>query len=314
MRRSTRLATPVTLQKVSKSIGKSSRPVLPEEAASGKATKVESSKVSKPNKRLDDQDDGQNQKLAAKKWQSWSAHATSSPFPDFQRPTPPECQEAYRVLDSMHHDAVEEEFNDPNTPDTIPNVLDAMMVAVLSSATSWNNAKRAMNNMKQVYGSVFAYDDIVGGGREKLEATIRCGGLHIRKSTIITSMLSQVQERHGTWDLNYLHDASDEDAMKELISYKGIGPKCAFVVMTWSLKRNNFTVDTHVYRIAGLWGWVPEKASREQAQAHLDATIPKEIKFHLHFLLIQHGRTCPACRGGSKGGVRCEAQKQLKVK
>ncbi|KAK3659439.1 hypothetical protein LTR56_001329 [Elasticomyces elasticus] len=296
MRRSTRLATPSTLQQVSKTIGKASKPVLSEDkAVPRKASKAESSKANEP---LDDQDKVQEQKLAAKKWQSWSAHAASSPFPDFQRPTPSECQQAYRVLDSMHHDAVEEEFNDPNTPETIPNVLDAMMVAILSSATSWNNAKRAMNSMKQVYGSVFAYDDIVAGGREKLEATIRCGGLHIRKSTIITSMLKQV----------------DEDAMKELISYKGIGPKCAFVVMTWSLKRNNFTVDTHVFRIAGLWGWVPEKASREQAQAHLDATVPKEIKFHLHFLLIQHGRTCPACRGGSKGGVRCEAREQLKVK
>ncbi|KAK5713503.1 hypothetical protein LTR15_011203 [Elasticomyces elasticus] len=297
MRRSTRLATPSTLQQVSKTIGKASKPVLSEDkAVSRKASKAESSKANEP---LDDQDNVQEQQLAAK---------------EMARPTPSECQQAYRVLDSMHHEAVEVEFNDPNTPETIPNVLDAIMVAVLSSATSWNNAKRAMNSIKQVYGSVFAYDDIVAGGREKLEATIRCGGLHIRKSTIITSMLKQVQDRHGTWDLNYLHDASDEDAMKELISYKGIGPKCAFVVMTWSLKRNNFTVDTHVFRIAGLWGWVPEKASREQAQAHLDATVPKEIKFHLHFLLIQHGRTCPACRGGSKGGVRCEAQEQLKVK
>lgn len=62
--------------------------------------------------------------------------------------------------------------------------------------------------------------------------------------------------------------------MKELLTYKGIGPKSAFVVMSWCLKRNPFIVDTHVFRTAGLWGWILEKSTREKAQAHLDATVP----------------------------------------
>jgi endonuclease-3 len=216
----------------------------------------------------------------------------------------------------MHQAAVDEEFSDPNTPDTIPHVLDAMIVALLSAATSWSNAKRAMNSMKEVYGSVFAYDEIFanGRGRQKLEDTIKCGGLHVRKSTLIATMLQQVHERHGKWDLDHLFDATDEEAMKELLTYKGIGPKCAFVVMGWCLKRNPFTVDTHVFRIAGLWGWIPEKATRETAQAHLDAMVPKKRKFDLHFLLIAHGRTCPVCRGGSKSGEKCKARAEVKAR
>ena len=211
---------------------------------------------------------------------------------------------------------MDEEFSDPNTPETIHHVLDAMMVALLSAATSWSNAKRAMNSMKQVYGSVFAYDEIFakGQGRQKLEDTIKCGGLHVRKSTLIASMLQQVYERHGKWDLDHLFDATDEEAMKELLTYKGIGPKCAFVVMGWCLKRNPFTVDTHVFRIAGLWGWIPAKATRETAQAHLDAMVPKKLKFDLHFLLIAHGRTCPVCKGGSKSGGKCEAREEVKTR
>jgi endonuclease-3 len=102
-----------------------------------------------------------------------------------------------------------------------------------------------MNSMKEIYGSVFAYDKIVAGGLEKLQDTIYCGGLHIQKSKIIMSMLEQVWERHGKWDLDYLFEKSDEDAMQELMRYKGMGPKSAFVVMSWCLKRNPFTVDTH---------------------------------------------------------------------
>ncbi|KAF5677813.1 base excision dna repair [Fusarium heterosporum] len=198
--------------------------------------------------------------LADKKWQSWSQHATSSPYPDFGRPTYRECAEAHRLLKELHGAEVEQEFKDVNTPKTIPFVLDAMIVATLSQATSWSNAKRAMDSMKKKYGSVFAYDEIMSGGLQKLQNTISCGGLHVRKSKIIFSILQQVQERHGSWDLNYLFQERSEEVMKELMIYKYIGPKSAFVVMGWCLKRNIFTVDTHVYRIAGLWGWRPPAA------------------------------------------------------
>ncbi|KAF2849809.1 hypothetical protein T440DRAFT_499402 [Plenodomus tracheiphilus IPT5] len=221
----------------------------------------------------------------AKKWKAWSAHSASTPYPDFGHPTNRECQLAYDILHEMHNDAVEAEFEDENTPETIPFVLDAMIVAVLSQATTWSNAKRAMDCMNKVYGSIFC----------KLQEAIRCGGLYIRKTKTIMSILEDIKSRYGRWNLDHLLDASDEDAMKELISYK-----------------NPFTVDTHVYRIAGLWGWRPKEATREKTQSRLDAVIPLDLKFKLHFFLIQHGRDCPACRGGTKSDQICEVHEKLK--
>lgn len=211
----------------------------------------------------------------------------------------------------MHQDAVDAESKDPDLPETIPHVLDAIIVAILSQATGWSNAKRAMYNMRDVYGSVFAYDAIQAGGLEKLQETLRPGGLHVRKGKLIWGVLEQMQERHGKWDLDYLFEKTDDEAMQELMRYKGMGPKSAFVVLGWCLKRNPFTVDTHVYRIAGLWGWRPHDASRESTQKHLDAVVPRELKFDLHFLLIQHGRTCPVCRGGSKSKEKCVAREKM---
>lgn len=269
---------------------------------------------SKDTKHVVDSVKARDERNAGKKWKSWSAHATSTPYPDFGHPTNRECQLAYDILHRLHNEDVEAEFQDTNTPETIPVVLDALIVAVLSQATSWNNAKRAMDSMKKTYGSVFAYDKIWAGGAENLQRTIRCGGLHVRKTKIIMSILEEVKNRHGSWNLDHLLGASDEDAMKELISYKYIGTKSAFVVMGWCLKRNRFTVDTHVYRIAGLWGWRPKEATRENTQLHLDAVVPPELKFKLHFFLIQHGRSCVACRGGSKGTQRCEVQAEVERK
>ncbi|KAH7069226.1 base excision DNA repair protein [Paraphoma chrysanthemicola] len=258
--------------------------------------------------------EGNNQAIAEKKWKAWSANASSTPYPKFGHPTIHECQLAHDILYAMHNDAVESEFTDTNTPETIPFVLDALIVAVLSQATSWSNAKRAMDSMKKNYGSVFAYKRISDGGPEKLQETIRCGGLHVRKTKIILSILDEVKRRYGRWNLDHLLKASDDDAMKELMSYKYVGPKSAFVVLGWCLKRNRFTVDTHVYRIAGLWGWRPKEATREATQSHLDAVIPADLKFKLHFLLIQHGRTCPACRGGSKEKRQCDVLKRVQEK
>ncbi|KEF51230.1 uncharacterized protein A1O9_12733 [Exophiala aquamarina CBS 119918] len=68
---------------------------------------------------------------------------------------------------------------------------------------------------------------------------------------MLLGIIKDVHARHGVWDLNHLFDCSDEDAMRELISYKGVGPTSAFCVMSICLQRETFAVDTHIYR--GHW-------------------------------------------------------------
>ncbi|CAD0110869.1 unnamed protein product [Aureobasidium uvarum] len=252
--------------------------------------------------------------LANKKWTSWSAHSCSSPYPTFAHPTPNECKAAHTVLQRMHHEAVAQELADPDTPETIANVLDAMIIAILSQATSWSNAKCAMAGLRSTYGNLFAYDEILAKGEETLQQALRPGGLHIRKAKIITTILNQVQAQNNkSWDLNYIIELPNEQAMEKLLQYKYIGSKSAGVVLSWCLKRNVFIVDSHCYRIAKLWNWVPKEATVEKRQQHLDAMIPTELKFDLHFLVIAHGRSCRVCRGGSKVGGLCDAQKETKM-
>ncbi|KAL0929868.1 base excision DNA repair protein [Colletotrichum truncatum] len=250
--------------------------------------------------------------LADKKWTAWSKHAKSSPYPDFLRPTPEECQTAHDILEKLHGDVVRETFADPDAPSQeYPYVMDALVVAALSQATSWSNAKRAMKNMKVVYGSTFNYDAIEEGGMDKLIDALRPGGMQNRKAKILMQLLKDVKKRHGKWDLQFLFDVSDEEAVKEVMSYWGLGPKCAFCLLSICLKRDTFAVDAHIYRISGLWGWRPREASREMAQAHLDARIPNQIKFALHYQLIVHGQKCPVCRGNGDSKAKCDYKLML---
>jgi endonuclease-3 len=110
--------------------------------------------------------------------------------------------------------------------------MDALVVATLSQATSWANAHRAMKSMTTIYGSPFAYQKVLDGGEEQLIAALRPGGMQNRKARMLLQILNDVRTRQGKWDLNHPFTCSNEDAVKELMSYKGVSPKSAFCILS----------------------------------------------------------------------------------
>ncbi|KAK4459855.1 putative DNA glycosylase [Cladorrhinum samala] len=154
--------------------------------------------------------------------------------------------------------------------------------------------------MDSVYGRSDNWNAIAAGGQPKLEEAIRCGGLSAVKSKVILAVLDQVRSRHGDYTLEGLREIEDNDeVMRELLSFKGVGPKTASCVMLFCLGRESFAVDTHVWRISGIIGWRPKKASRDETHLHLDKRIPDEMKYPLHVLMIAHGKRCPECKAGA---------------
>ena len=166
--------------------------------------------------------------------------------------------------------------------------------------------------MDKVYGASDKWDAIVEGGESKLQQAIKCGGLSVVKSRVIISILKQTYEKYGEYSLDHLHQASSEDAMREMISFQGVGPKTASCVLLFCLQRESFAVDTHVWRITGLLGWRPKSASRDETHAHLDVMIPDEDKYGLHILLVTHGKRCDECRAGGKTLGKCELRKAFR--
>ncbi|KAI1733430.1 DNA glycosylase [Xylaria scruposa] len=166
--------------------------------------------------------------------------------------------------------------------------------------------------MDATYGGSDAWEAIVAGGQARLAKTIESGGLAVVKSKVILSILEQTREKYGAYSLDHLFEASDEDAMREMIAFKGVGPKTASCVLLFCLRRPSFAVDTHVHRITGLLGWRPAAATRDQTHAHLDARIPDEDKYGLHVLIVRHGKDCAECRAGGKSLGRCELRKAFR--
>ena len=254
--------------------------------------------------------------LQARKLKSFSAHANKSPFPSFQRPTPPECILAHRILASLHGDRARPEVvvapsSRAGCGDSA-SVLDALVRTVLSQNTSDRNSSAAKRSMDAEYGGSDRWEAIVDGGQPRLQAAIRCGGLSAVKSRAIIRILEQVRARHGAYSLDHLFAADDDAAMREMLSFQGVGPKTASCVLLFCLRRPSFAVDTHVHRITGLLGWRPASASREDAQAHLDAVVPDDEKYALHVLLVTHGKRCDECRAGGKNLGKCELRRAFR--
>lgn len=254
--------------------------------------------------------------LQAKKLKAYTQYANSSPFPDFAHPTPEECKLAHRILSSLHGerkrpDKIVAPANRAGCGDS-PSVLDALVRTILSQNTSDTNSTRAKQSMDKAYGRSDKWDAIVQGGQARLQEAIKCGGLSVVKSKVIISILEQVRERYGEYSLDHLHAATSEEAMREMLSFQGVGPKTASCVLLFCLQRESFAVDTHVHRITGLLGWRPVKASRDETHQHLDAKIPDEDKFGLHILLVSHGKKCDECRAGGKSTGKCELRKAFR--
>lgn len=243
-----------------------------------------------------------------------------SPFPSHKAPT---HEQAHRVLKSLaaaHGGAPERPSVPP--PSTawragcgeVPSVLDALVRTILSQNTSDRNSSAA----KRSLDAVFSFDPdekyrlIHEAEESKVAEALKCGGLANIKAKRIKKILETIADKQGgSLDLDHLHEMSDREVMEELLSFDGVGPKTASCVLLFCLKRSSFAVDTHVFRLTKALGWIPQKATREQAHMHLDARIPEDVKYPLHVLLIREGKRCPNCaangrpggRKGQKGGV-----------
>ncbi|KAL2211803.1 base excision DNA repair protein [Sarocladium strictum] len=251
--------------------------------------------------------------LQARKLKSYG---NKSPFPDFAHPTPDECRLAHRILASLHGDRHRPtEIKAPTASagcGDSPSVLDALVRTILSQNTSDKNSSRAKKSMDQEYGGSDQWEEIVKGGQPRLQKTIQSGGLSVVKSKVIISILEQAKEKYGKYSLDHLFQASNEDAMTEMLSFQGVGPKTASCVLLFCLQRESFAVDTHVHRITGLLGWRPPNCNREESHQHLDDRIPDEEKYALHILIIRHGKDCDECKAGGKNLGKCELRKAFR--
>jgi len=222
-----------------------------------------------------------------------------SPFPSFAHPTHEESRWVCNALAKLHGMPKRLPKGSKKTSGSaacgeVPNVVQSVVRTILSQNTTQENGSRAYKSLESKFGHC-NWEAIHHASLAEVSEAIKCGGLGNTKAKYIKMMLDDVYRTYRVFSLDHLHEKSDEEALQELVSFQGVGPKTASCVLLFCLKRSSFAVDTHIWRITKKLGWVPKDATREQSFLHLDQHLPTDIKYPLHVLLIRHGKVCKNC-------------------
>ena len=76
---------------------------------------------------------------------------------------------------------------------------------------------------------------------------------------------------------------------KTLLSFRGVGPKCANLVLGIACGQPGIGVDVHVHRVTNRWGYA-NTSSPEQTMTALRDKLPREYSVELNSLLVPFGK------------------------
>jgi endonuclease-3 len=175
----------------------------------------------------------------------------------------------------------------PLSPPRRSDPLEELILTVLSQHTSDANAARAFASLRAAFPT---WAGVVSARPGAVADAIRSGGLANVKAPRIQRILRDIHDREGRFDLSFLRELSDRDAVAYLSSLPGVGPKTAAIVLAFSLGRNALAVDTHVHRVTRRLGWIPPKASAERAHVLLEDLVAADLRVPMHVGLIRLGR------------------------
>jgi endonuclease-3 len=99
-----------------------------------------------------------------------------------------------------------------------------------------------------------------------------------------------------------------------LLSFSGVGPKCANLVLGIACGQPFISVDIHVHRVTNRWGYV-QASTPEKTMAALGAKLPREHWIDINRLLVPFGKhictgqlpkcsTCPVLDMCQQVGVK----------
>jgi endonuclease-3 len=165
--------------------------------------------------------------------------------------------------------------------------MSELVLTILSQNTSDTNSGRAFMRLMQRFPD---WKLLMEAPLEEIEREIAVGGLAKQKAPRIKAALEAIWSARGSFDLEFLREMPLEEAKAWLQAMKGVGPKTAACVLMFALGRPALPVDTHVHRVSQRLGYVPDKATAEQAHDMLEAVLTPEMIYPFHIMLIKHGR------------------------
>ena len=133
-------------------------------------------------------------------------------------------------------------------------------------------------------------DEIRRLSPEEIDEIIRPATFHEQKAYNIHAIAERVADEYGG-------ELPCESEV--LLSFKGVGPKCASLVLGIACGQPYIGVDVHVHRVTNRWGYVATKTP-EKTMAALMEKLPRRYWIEINRLLVPFGKhictgTRPKC-------------------
>jgi len=189
--------------------------------------------------------------------------------------------------------------------------LQEVVFILLSQQTREAVYRRVYGDLRRRYPR---WVDALAAPVAELETVMLPAGFQRRKARQLKQLLRAVARANrdrgigpgGTpaadLTLSFLADLDDAAAERFLVGLPGIGPKSARCVLSYSLDRAAFAVDTHVHRIFRRLGVVPS-AGRKSDHDPFQEAVPADRRKRLHINLVHHGRD--VCRSRNERCGEC---------
>jgi endonuclease-3 related protein len=176
--------------------------------------------------------------------------------------------------------------------------LEVMVGAVLTQNTSWNNVKKAIDNLKK--SEILSFKGLLSINRDDLAREIRPAGYYNIKTARLKNLVNYLAE-HFQGDLSLVSKKRTEVLREDLLSVKGIGPETADSILLYAFKRPVFVVDAYTHRILSRHGVFEEETSYIELQDFFRDHLPEEEPLfnEFHALIVMAGknfcRKTPIC-------------------
>jgi endonuclease-3 len=139
---------------------------------------------------------------------------------------------------------------------------------------------------------------------EELDHLISPSTFHESKTYQLLEISRRIVEQHG---------GSLPCDNEVLLSFPGVGPKCANLVLAIACGQTRIGVDIHVHRVTNRWGYV-QAATPDATTLALEARLPKQHWVEINRLLVPFGKhictgrlprcsTCPVLEMCQQVGV-----------
>jgi endonuclease-3 len=115
---------------------------------------------------------------------------------------------------------------------------------------------------------------------QKIDRLIRASSFHLPKAAQIREIAQRAVNEHGG-------ELPCEEST--LLSFRGVGPKCANLALGIACGERRISVDIHVHRVTNRWGFV-QAPTPEKTMAVLQTKLPRRYWIEINSLLVPFGK------------------------